>query len=130
MNAPTIVNIHKVKGVRPAFDIYIGRAVFHTEFTTSSKWHNPFPVKMFGDDTLPMYEAYIHMLLDNKGLELSNPNFHKIMVAVRRSRTQFGGYNIDDLTGKVLGCWCKPGPCHGDVLIKLWKEKHDAENRY
>lgn len=22
----------------------------------------------------------------------------------------------------VLGCWCKPGPCHGDVIIKLWKE--------
>lgn len=22
----------------------------------------------------------------------------------------------------VLGCWCKPGPCHGDVIVKLWKE--------
>lgn len=20
------------------------------------------------------------------------------------------------LDGKTLGCWCKPGPCHGDVL--------------
>lgn len=22
----------------------------------------------------------------------------------------------------VLGCWCKPKACHGDVIIKLWKE--------
>ena len=22
----------------------------------------------------------------------------------------------------VLGCWCSPRPCHGDVIIKLWKE--------
>jgi len=23
------------------------------------------------------------------------------------------------LTGKILGCYCKPGPCHGDVLVKI-----------
>lgn len=28
-------------------------------------------------------------------------------------------FKIDELTGKVLGCWCKPLPCHGDVLLKL-----------
>lgn len=22
----------------------------------------------------------------------------------------------------VLGCWCKPRACHGEVIIKLWKE--------
>jgi hypothetical protein len=22
----------------------------------------------------------------------------------------------------VLGCWCKPGSCHGDVIVKIWKE--------
>jgi hypothetical protein len=21
-----------------------------------------------------------------------------------------------ELAGKVLGCWCKPAPCHGDIL--------------
>lgn len=26
------------------------------------------------------------------------------------------------LKGKVLGCYCKPLPCHGDILIKLIKE--------
>lgn len=23
------------------------------------------------------------------------------------------------LKGKVLGCWCKPAACHGDVLLRL-----------
>lgn len=22
----------------------------------------------------------------------------------------------------VLGCWCTPRKCHGDVIVKLWKE--------
>jgi hypothetical protein len=24
----------------------------------------------------------------------------------------------------ILGCWCAPRACHGDVIIKLWKEMH------
>ena len=27
--------------------------------------------------------------------------------------------NISDLKGKILGCWCKPQACHGDVLAEL-----------
>jgi len=26
---------------------------------------------------------------------------------------------IEELRGKVLGCWCSPEPCHGDVLVEL-----------
>lgn len=29
---------------------------------------------------------------------------------------------LPELKGKVLGCWCKPGPCHGDVLEELANE--------
>ena len=25
---------------------------------------------------------------------------------------------LGDLVGKELGCWCKPKPCHGDILVK------------
>lgn len=25
---------------------------------------------------------------------------------------------LPELKGKVLGCWCKPSSCHGDVLKK------------
>jgi hypothetical protein len=24
----------------------------------------------------------------------------------------------------VLGCFCAPKPCHGDIIVKLWKELH------
>lgn len=24
----------------------------------------------------------------------------------------------------VLGCYCAPKRCHGDVIVKLWKEPH------
>lgn len=27
--------------------------------------------------------------------------------------------DIGELKGKVLGCWCAPKPCHGDVLVEL-----------
>lgn len=30
---------------------------------------------------------------------------------------------LSQLEGKVLGCWCKPKPCHGDVLIQLLEEQ-------
>jgi hypothetical protein len=25
----------------------------------------------------------------------------------------------------ILGCYCKPLPCHGDVIIKIWEELHE-----
>jgi hypothetical protein len=25
---------------------------------------------------------------------------------------------VEELRGKVLGCFCKPGPCHGDVIVE------------
>ena len=27
--------------------------------------------------------------------------------------------DVHELKGKILGCWCKPLPCHGDVLAAL-----------
>ncbi len=30
--------------------------------------------------------------------------------------------DLDELRGKTLACWCKPEPCHGDVLVALLTE--------
>ncbi len=92
----SVVDIHKKKGVRPFFDIYIGRAVPHTEFTKDSLWANPFR----GDFAVESYEKYIR----------------------ERIKTLPNIYCIESLQGKILGCWCKPKPCHGDILIKILKE--------
>jgi hypothetical protein len=29
---------------------------------------------------------------------------------------------LPELRGRVLGCWCKPEACHGDVLARLADE--------
>jgi hypothetical protein len=31
--------------------------------------------------------------------------------------------SLDELEGKTLGCFCKPEPCHGDVLLELLTQK-------
>lgn len=38
---------------------------------------------------------------------------------------------LDELQGMILGCWCKPKRCHGDVLLKLlhFKERFGGESK-
>jgi hypothetical protein len=67
--------------------------------TKKSKWCNPFSVKKYGlDECLRLYREYI---LSNKKLL----------------------YELEELRGKTLGCWCKPDKCHEDVLIELLNKK-------
>lgn len=60
-----------------------------------SIWGNPFVIGKDGnrEEVVEKYENY---LLNNKFL------LSKVL----------------NLKGKVLGCWCKPHSCHGDILIK------------
>lgn len=76
------------------FDVYIGRG---------SKWGNPFSHKegtlaehVVGsrEEAIAKYEEY---LLNNQELVDALP----------------------ELKGKILGCWCKPKACHGDILLNL-----------
>lgn len=81
---------------RDRYDVYIGRP---------SKWGNPFSHK---DGTLAKYKvasreeavsAYEDWLLNGEGRYLLK--------------------DLHELKGKVLGCWCSPHTCHGDVLYRL-----------
>jgi hypothetical protein len=65
-----------------------------------SKWGNPFREGKDGTrkEVIDKYRKYI---LSNK--ELMN--------------------SLHELEGKVLGCWCKPKACHGDVLVELIEKK-------
>lgn len=137
---PTVVNIHKAKGVRPSFTKYIGRATQYTEFTEDSKWHNPFTVKRWGHvRTLPMFEHYARALLarewpeNRDGFEhFSRDERDEISRAFYRSLKRWGTWDIDDLTGQACGCWCVdddgskklPETCHGQVWRKIWRETH------
>lgn len=38
--------------------------------------------------------------------------------------------SLHELNGKILGCYCAPEKCHGDILIELinselWQERHE-----
>ena len=83
-------------------DVYIGRRQTLGGWDLpQSKWADPFRREQFGGEfgsTLAAYEAHVR-------------NSPELMA------------DLESLYGKVLGCWCKPRPCHGDVLIKLLKEK-------
>ncbi len=112
-----VVNI-KIKYLKPEYQnliewlkednhVYIGRDMsFYVDGAFGSKWKNPFKVAKAGreyknkknyytlDESLSLYKKHI---LDSPELMASLP----------------------ELKGKVLGCWCKPNRCHGDVLLEL-----------
>lgn len=74
---------------RERFDVYIGRP---------SKWGNPFHIKpgFSRTDVIRLYRAW---------LEHNRPD---LIDAAKI-----------ELRGKILGCYCAPLPCHGDVLAEL-----------
>lgn len=85
---------------RESYDVFIGRP---------SKWSNPFthlPLEKTNalfqvssrEEAIACYEQWL-----NEKPELLA--------------------DIDELEGKVLGCWCAPNPCHGDILVRLANEK-------
>jgi len=79
------------------YDVYIGRG---------SKWGNPYGTRedskarhIVGsrEEAIVCYEKYLF-----------------------GSAELFG--TLHELRGKTLGCYCKPKPCHGDVLVRLVNE--------
>ena len=76
--------------------VYIGRK---TRRRPASKWGNPFPLQRNATpeeraEAIAKYEAHLR----------STPD----LIAA-----------LPELRGKVLGCWCAPEACHGDVLARL-----------
>jgi len=65
-----------------------------------SKWGNPFEIGKDGDraEVIQKYREWV----------ATQPN---LMAA------------LPELRGKVLGCWCAPKACHGDVLVSLANDK-------
>lgn len=79
---------------RERYDVYIGRG---------SKWGNPFShvrsskathVVSGREEAIERYREWVQ----------EQPELME---------------SLCELRGKVLGCWCRPKPCHGDVLLEL-----------
>lgn len=69
-----------------------------------SKWGNPFLIGTHGDreEVIKKYERWIR----------NNP----ALMA-----------DLHELRGLTLGCFCKPLPCHGDILVKLLDEEENDD---
>jgi len=83
-----IVNLRK----KP-YDVYIGRRGKGKD----GYFGNPFPVSKHGEEAMALFEDYFHKRVAN------DPEF--------KSR-------VLSLKGKVLGCFCKPRKCHGDIITR------------
>jgi len=94
-----VVDIHKKNGIRPSFDIYIGRRVRFTEFTHDSKWANHFYADLAG------YEKHIREHLWNDLDELEG----KVLGCWCAFMAQE-----------------EPLVCHGQILMKLLREKKEG----
>ena len=72
------------------------KEAFEVYIGRGSKWGNPFELGRDGnrEEVIDKYRKYI----------VANP---------------FLMSYLKELKGKVLGCFCKPLPCHGDVLVEL-----------
>lgn len=85
--------------------VHCKRSYYDVLIDRTTKWGNPFshirnrltrasflvPTR---DEAISAFEAWIH----------TQPN----LIAA-----------LPELRDKVLGCWCRPLSCHGDVLIRL-----------
>lgn len=81
---------------RSAKVVHCKRAKYDVYIGRPSKWGNPFAIGKDGsrEEVIRKYKNYV----------LANRDLLKA---------------LSELKGKVLGCWCKPKACHGDVLVRL-----------
>jgi hypothetical protein len=86
---------------RQRFDVYIGRP---------SKWGNPIRITIYRnrEQVIQDYRQWLNGDKDLVQLYGPPPTTEEI---------------IRELRGKVLGCWCTPKPCHGDVLLEIANSK-------
>lgn len=77
---------------REEYDVYIGRG---------SIYGNPFKIGIDGTrkEVVMKYKKYIKKRIKN----------------YPRMKAEF----MKKLKGKILGCYCKPRICHGDILVEL-----------
>lgn len=79
--------------------VHCKRQRFDVYIGRPSKWGNPFTIGKDGtrEDVIEKYKQWI------------------------RGQSQLMK-DLSELKNKVLGCWCAPKLCHGDILVGLTKK--------
>lgn len=89
---------------REPYDVYIGRP---------SKWGNPF-------SHLEESAARYRVVTRDDAVQA----YYEWIVGERLDLLD----QLDELRDKILGCWCHPQACHGDILAKLADGYFDAKD--
>lgn len=76
--------------------VHCKRSSYDVYIGRPSKWGNPFAIGRDGDREEVMLK-YLDWLMTQVDLLEALP----------------------ELKGKILGCWCKPQDCHGDILARM-----------
>lgn len=80
-------------------------AAWDVKIDRGTKWGNPYTVEEYGrTEALRLYGIYLDKMIKE------------------------GKLNPQELRNMVLGCWCKPKGCHGDILIKRIHQYDDKRN--
>jgi len=97
---PTVVHVNQGED---AYDLYIGRAYHQRGYhLDQSEWANPHALRADAraderQRVIAQYEAWL----------LKQP----ALLA-----------RLSELTGLRLACWCTPKRCHGEVLVRQWRD--------
>ncbi len=101
-SVPTVINRHHYRGKRlPHPWLYIGRN--SRDPSKASPLQNPFTVREHGDRALDLYREHLRRLVA-EGDPAVLAELRKITPAHH------------------LVCSCAPRPCHGDVVVEVWRE--------
>ena len=99
MKKTKVVNLRK-----EPYDVFIGRP---------SKWGNPFIIGRDGsrEEVIQEYENWL-----NK----------KVLYNVKPPTIE---EMVKELKGKILGCYCKPRACHGDIIVNLLEQQEHLKRK-
>jgi hypothetical protein len=106
MNPPVVVNCRT-----EPYDLYVGRAPGRR-----GVFGNPYVIGQDGtrDDVVRKFEVWLRSGLKEEWDV--DPRIRLALQAIER---------IPE--GTRLGCFCKPLACHGDVIVKIWREMHENQ---
>lgn len=98
MSQPRVVHC-----MREPYDVYIGRGR-DPKRGTVGPWGNQY-------SHLPNSLAEMHVSTRSEAIEKYREWLYAHPEVIELAKKE--------LRGKILGCWCAPKPCHGDVLLEV-----------
>lgn len=116
---PSVVNLKKMVADDWLADtIYIGRPgkladkmfAAHPEMRDGTALGNPFKPQGYGviEDCLKDYRRWLDVRIRPRNADMLHVG--------RPARDTLD--SIKEST--ALACWCKPEPCHGDIIVRAW----------